>query len=83
MLIHAFLKCIINLLALKTAVLFSVNQITKTLLIMTNVRKLCLFQVWFPVSLCFSMLDLYLQYFSFEMFLPKKLHVLTLKQPSF
>lgn len=59
MLIHAFLKCIINLLALKTAVLFSVNQITKTLLIMTDVRKLCLFQVWFPViyttlTLCVS-----------------------------
>lgn len=55
----AFLKCIINLLALKTAVLFSVNQITKTLLIMTDVRKLCLFQVWFPViytslTLCVS-----------------------------
>lgn len=49
MLFLRFLKCIINLFALQTAVLFSSVTLTKTQLIITDVRKLCLFQVWFPV----------------------------------
>lgn len=49
MLFLRFLKCIINLFALQTAVLFSSVTLTKTQLIITDVRELCLFQVWFPV----------------------------------
>lgn len=49
-LFHTLVKCIVNLFALKTAALFpSVNQITKTLLIIADRIKLCLSHVWFLV----------------------------------